>query len=61
MTIPLPIDRRWKLADKRRRHRQTCPDDKREENKNHDQVGKPLEQVIRPCFCLTRPERKKNR
>jgi len=49
------IDGRWKGRNKCRRHCQARPDYQGEQNKDHEQVGEPLEQVIRPCLSLNRP------
>ena len=48
-------DGRRNRGNKGGRHRQARPDDQREQNEDHEQVGEPLEHVIRPGFCLTRP------
>ena len=36
-------------------HRQARPDHQREQNEDHEQVGEPLEHVVRPGFGRTRP------
>ena len=44
-----------KRRDERRRHRQARPDDEREQNEDHEHVGEPLQQVIRPGVRGDRP------
>jgi hypothetical protein len=53
------IDGRRNRGNKGGRHRQARPDHQREQNEDHEQVGEPLQHVIRPGFAsLGRSKRK---
>ena len=49
------IDGRRNRGNKSGRHRQARPDHQGKQNEDHEQVGEPLEHVIRPGFRRARP------
>ena len=52
---PSDRDRGRHRRDERRRHRQARPDDEREQHEDHEEVGEPLHQVVRPRVRGGRP------
>ena len=52
---PSTVDGRRNRGNKSGRHRQARPDYQWEKNEDHEQVAEPLQHVIRPGFCRTRP------